>query len=65
MEKLDIENFLVKTNFDQTKINTSPSKHDSPAIHDKNAFMASIEKDANRRNAERKQRETVAQELRK
>lgn len=61
-----MENFLVKTNYDRTVINTAESPvAETPAIQDKNAFMVSMEKDANRRNAERKQRETVAQELRK
>lgn len=65
LEKVDIENFLVKTNYDRTFINKSEPPPSEPAVQDTNAFMASVEKDANRRAAERKQRESVAQELRK
>jgi hypothetical protein len=62
---VDIDNFLIKTNHDRTVINTSEPPSPEPMAQDKMAFMASIEKDANRRAAERKQRESVAQELRK
>lgn len=66
-EKVDIDNFLVKTNYDRTVINKSepPPSEPATATQDPNVFMASLEKDANRRAAERKQRESVAQELRK
>ena len=64
-EKVDIDNFLVKTNYDRTLINKSEPSPSEPATQDTRAFMASIEKDANRRASERKQRESVAQELRK
>ena len=62
-DKVDIDNFLVKTNYDRTVINISEPS--DPATIDTRNFMASIEIDANRRAAERKQRESVAQELRK
>lgn len=65
LEKVDIENFLVKTNYDRTFINKNEPPPSEPALQDTNAFMASVEKDANRRAADRKQREAVAQELRK
>lgn len=66
IEKVDIDNFLVKTNYDRTVINKSEPAPTEAAPHtDTKAFMASMEKDANRRAAERKQREAVAQELRK
>jgi hypothetical protein len=63
LENVDIDNFLVKVNYDRTVIN----KKDTPpeGSQDKFAFMAEVEKDANRRATERKQRESVAQELRK
>lgn len=64
-DKVDIETFLVKTNYDRTVINKSEPQPESPVSQDAKSFMASIEKDANRRAAERKQREAVAQELRK
>lgn len=66
IEKVDIDNFLVKTNYDRTVVNKNePTPSDSIANMDAKAFMANVEKDANRRAAERKQREMVAQELRK
>jgi hypothetical protein len=65
LEKVDIDNFLVKTNYDRTVINKSEPPPSEPLAQDPTAFMASMEKDANRRAAERKQRESVAQELRK
>lgn len=66
VDNVDIDNFLVKVNHDRISINSkeSPPPAD-PAVQDQNAFMAAIEKDANKRHAERKQRESVAQELRK
>jgi hypothetical protein len=64
-DKVDIDNFLVKTNYDRTVVNKSEPQPESPVAQDTRDFMASIEKDANRRAAERKQRESVAQELRK
>lgn len=60
-----MENFLVKTNFDRTVINKSDSQAQSPASVDKLTFMETVEKDANKRAAERKQREVLAQDLRK
>lgn len=66
IENVDIDNFLVKTNYDRTVINKKESpKTPEPATQDAQAFMVAVEKDANRRASERKQRETVAQELRK
>lgn len=65
LEKADIDNFLVKTSHDRTVINQRESPKDTPLTNDPQAFMISIEKDANRRAAERKKRESVAQELRK
>lgn len=65
LEKVDIDNFLVKTNYDRTVINKSEPPTQNPPTQDAQAFMASVEKDANRRAAERKQRESVAQDLRK
>lgn len=62
LEKVDIDNFLVKTNYDRTVINKSEPPTQN---QDAQAFMASVEKDANRRATERKQRESLAQELRK
>lgn len=64
-EKVDKENFLVRTSYDRTVINKNESHALDPGSQDKQAFMASIEKDANRRAAERKQREAIAQDLRK
>lgn len=67
-ENVDIDNFLVKTNYDKTFINKKESPktpEDGPVSQDARAFMAAIETDANKRASERKQRERVAQELRK
>jgi tetratricopeptide repeat protein 12 len=65
LDKVDIENFLVRTKYDQTIINKSNSQSSDQGIQDAKCFMANVEKDANRRAADRKQREVVAQELRK
>lgn len=67
IENVDIDNFLVKTNYDKTIVNTKESSTNETQAQSQNPkeFMAGIEKDANRRATERKQRETVAQELRK
>jgi hypothetical protein len=68
IENVDIDNFLVKTNYDRTVINKKESPitpEAGPVSQDAKAFMAAMEKDANRRAADRKQRESVAQELRK
>lgn len=62
---MDKENFLVKTCYDRTVINKSESQSSASLNQEKHDFMASIEKDANRRATERKQREAIAQELRK
>lgn len=65
IENVDIDNFLVKTNYDKTIINTKESPQTDQNTQDAKSFMMAIEKDANKRAADRKQRETVAQELRK
>lgn len=65
IETVDIDNFLVKTNYDKTIINQKESPQTEQIPQDAKSFMMSVEKDANKRAAERKQRETVAQELRK
>ena len=66
IENVDIDNFLVKTNYDKTIINKKePPPQIEQNAQDAKSFMMSIEKDANRRAADRKQRESVAQELRK
>lgn len=62
---LGINNFLVKVNCDRTVINLIDPPLDEGASQDKFEYMNSIEKDANRRASERKQRESIAQELRK
>lgn len=57
----------MKTSFDRTVINKNDPPPAEPAAQQQEAkdFMAFVEKDANRRATERKQREAVAQELRK
>jgi hypothetical protein len=70
IENVDIDNFLVKTNYDKTIINSnSKIDKESPQgeqmSQDAKSFMMAVEKDANKRATERKQRESVAQELRK
>lgn len=70
IENVDIDNFLVKTNYDRSVINkkdspNTPEPSTGPVSQDAKAFMAAVEKDANKRAKERKQRESVAQELRK
>ena len=68
IENVDVDNFLVKTNYDKTFINKNESAKasgDCGASQEAQAFMATVEKDANRRAAERKKRESIAQELRK
>ncbi|GAB0100220.1 tetratricopeptide repeat protein 12 [Sergentomyia squamirostris] len=80
LDSVNIDNFIVKVKEDRTVINTgticngvvksSEIYHEQdeapPAIaQDKHAFMASLEKDAARRYAERKERESIAQNLRK
>lgn len=65
VEKADFDSFLVKTNFDRTVINKNEPSPTSPVTQDAQAFMAVVEKDANKRATERKQRESVAQNFRK
>lgn len=72
-EKINIDNFLVKTNYDRTFINDKPSSNPPSSPHspqgqfpqETQAFMKLVENDANRRATERKQRENMAQDLRK
>lgn len=65
LEDVDIDNFLVKVNCDRTVINSIQPSLAEGVSQDKFEFMNSFEKDANRRAFERKQRESIAQELRK
>lgn len=66
IENVDIDNFLVKTNYDKTIINQKKeSTVQNEQTQDAKSFMMAVEKDANKRAADRKQREAVAQELRK
>ncbi|XP_055690768.1 tetratricopeptide repeat protein 12-like [Lutzomyia longipalpis] len=65
LESVNIENFIVKVKEDRTVINSTPNEETSAIAQDKHAFMASMEKDAARRYAERKERESIAQNLRK
>lgn len=69
LNKVDVDGFPVKINHDRTAINKNEMEVSNPEQkappHETQAFMASIEQDANRRAAERKQRESVAKELRK
>jgi hypothetical protein len=67
IESVDIDNFLVRTNYDKSVVNKkeSPQTEQPPQSQSAKAFMEAVEKDADRRAAERKQREAIAQELRK
>jgi hypothetical protein len=67
IENVDIDNFLVKTNYDKTVINQNDEspQAEQPQTQSAKAFMAAVEKDADRRATERKQREVIAQDLRK
>ncbi|ETN57936.1 hypothetical protein AND_010490 [Anopheles darlingi] len=69
-EETNVENFIVRVNQERTVINRKAvmATDDPPLeqpMQDKYAFMAEIERDAARRAAERKEREQVAQGLRR
>ncbi|XP_050075230.1 tetratricopeptide repeat protein 12-like [Anopheles maculipalpis] len=66
-EETNVENFIVRVNQERTVIN-HPTSDEPPLeqpMQDKYAFMAEIERDAARRAAERREREQVAQGLRR
>ncbi|XP_055708360.1 tetratricopeptide repeat protein 12 [Phlebotomus papatasi] len=65
LDSVNIDNFIVKVKEDRTVINNTTNEETSAIAQDKHAFMASMEKDAGRRYAERKERESLAQNLRK
>lgn len=72
-QKLKQDDFIVSIRNDRTVINKSIDTENEPMEEDgnsnssmgKTAFMASVERDAARRTKERKERECVAQNLRK
>ncbi|XP_050098018.1 tetratricopeptide repeat protein 12 [Anopheles aquasalis] len=69
-EETNVENFIVRVNQERTVINRKAVvAADDPSLEqpmqDKYAFMAEIERDAARRATERKEREQVAQGLRR
>ncbi|XP_058456915.1 tetratricopeptide repeat protein 12-like [Malaya genurostris] len=64
LEKIDVNNFIVRVNQERTMINKKDDPLEKPSS-DKFAFMADVEKDAARRAAERKEREQTAQGLRR
>uniref|UniRef100_A0A182Q867 Uncharacterized protein n=1 Tax=Anopheles farauti TaxID=69004 RepID=A0A182Q867_9DIPT len=69
-EETNVENFIVRVNQERTVINRKDTTADDPSLEqpmtqDKYAFMAEIERDAARRAAERREREQVAQGLRR
>lgn len=70
-EETNVENFIVRVNQERTVINRKAvvAADADPSLEqpmqDKYAFMAEIERDAARRAAERKEREQVAQGLRR
>uniref|UniRef100_A0A182PIP8 TPR_REGION domain-containing protein n=1 Tax=Anopheles epiroticus TaxID=199890 RepID=A0A182PIP8_9DIPT len=67
-EETNVENFIVRVNQERTVINRKDTTDDPPIeqpMQDKYAFMAEIERDAARRAAERREREQVAQGLRR
>ncbi|XP_058126054.1 tetratricopeptide repeat protein 12 [Anopheles ziemanni] len=67
MEQTNVENFIVRVNQERTVINRQADEPslEQPMTQDKYAFMAEIERDAARRAAERREREQVAQGLRR
>ncbi|XP_065093805.1 tetratricopeptide repeat protein 12 [Ochlerotatus camptorhynchus] len=66
LEKIDVNNFIVRVNQERTVINrNSEDSLDKPMASDKFAFMAEVERDAARRASERKEREQTAQGLRR
>lgn len=68
LDQMNIEDCIVRVTQDRTVINNSKdddaSKPDGTTM-DQRAFMAAIESDANKRFKERKEREKIAQGLRK
>ncbi|XP_053666880.1 tetratricopeptide repeat protein 12 [Anopheles marshallii] len=64
-EETNVENFIVRVNQERTVINTADDPPLEQPMQDKYAFMAEIERDAARRAAERREREQVAQGLRR
>uniref|UniRef100_A0A182ITG9 TPR_REGION domain-containing protein n=1 Tax=Anopheles atroparvus TaxID=41427 RepID=A0A182ITG9_ANOAO len=70
-EQTNVENFIVRVNQERTVINRQAANAsdepslEQPMTQDKYAFMAEIERDAARRAAERREREQVAQGLRR
>ncbi|XP_039439668.1 tetratricopeptide repeat protein 12 [Culex pipiens pallens] len=66
LEKIDVDNFIVRVNQERTVINRKGDEDslDRP-MQDKFAFMAEMERDAARRASERKEREQTAQGLRR
>uniref|UniRef100_A0A182K2D2 TPR_REGION domain-containing protein n=1 Tax=Anopheles christyi TaxID=43041 RepID=A0A182K2D2_9DIPT len=67
-QETNVENFIVRVNQERTVINRKDTTDDPPLeqpMQDKYAFMAEIERDAARRAAERREREQVAQGLRR
>lgn len=70
LKDINIDECIVRVTKDRTVINKSASCSASPdndlnQSTDQKAFMATVEADANRRFRERKEREKVAQGLRK
>jgi hypothetical protein len=65
LEEIDVDNFLVKVNQNRTVINKAESPAPEVGDQDKYAFMSFVEKDAAKRAAERQERISLAQGLRK
>lgn len=59
-EKCSKEEFDLKVTQNRTVINNQPESSDQPS-QEQSAFMRSIEEDANKRYADRKQRESITQ----
>lgn len=69
-DDINVEECIVRVTKDRTVINkssdeSSSSKSDESYATNQNAFMAAVEADANKRFKERKEREKIAQGLRK
>ncbi|XP_063702333.1 tetratricopeptide repeat protein 12 [Culicoides brevitarsis] len=68
LKDINIDECIVRVTKDRTVINknaSDPPEETSPATMDQKAFMATVEADAKRRFRERKEREKIAQGLRK
>lgn len=70
LETINVEECIVRVTQDRTVINTAAFEDDEdsnggPKTMDQAAFMAVVESDANKRFRERKEREKIAQGLRK